>query len=123
MAKTASKKSATEKASNAMAKKPAGENASTRHRAFKITLTAVYKDADIDENAISDDAFKAMSNVSKGLALLHIDSVKKIANAGDLIAKIMVGVSSQTKDSMTRKKTDDGKEFIAVDEKGKSKEE
>jgi hypothetical protein len=84
-------------------------------------MTAVYNSSTIDEDAIADGVFEAMAKVGNGLALLHVDDVKSIENANEEIAKILSKVSGQTQESMESKTTDDGKKFVAVDEKSKPK--
>ena len=96
------------------------ENSSS-NRVFRISMTAVYNSDTIDENAIADGVFEAMSKVGNGLALLHIDNVKSVKNANEAIAKILSRVSGQTQESMASKTTDGGKMFVAVDEKPQPK--
>ena len=100
--------------------KKATENSSSSvNRVFRISMTAVYNSDTIDENAIADGVFEAMSKVGNGLALLHVDdvkNVKNVKNANEAIAKILSKVSGQTQESMASKTTDDGKMFVAVDE-------
>ena len=95
--------------------KKATENSSA-NRVFRISMTAVYNSDTIDENAIADGVFEAMSKVGNGLALLHVDDVKSVKNANEAIAKILSRVSGQNQESMASKTTDDGKRFVAVDE-------
>ena len=95
--------------------KKATENSSA-NRVFRISMTAVYNSDAIDENAIADGVFEAMSKVGNGLALLHVDDVKSVKNANEAIAKILSRVSGQNQESMASKTTDDGKRFVAVDE-------
>ena len=95
--------------------KKATENSSA-NRVFRISMTAVYNSDTIDENAIADGVFEAMSKVGNSLALLHVDDVKNVKNANEAIAKILSKVSGQTQESMASKTTDDGKMFVAVDE-------
>lgn len=83
---------------------------------FKVTLTAVYKDDSMDAESISDDLFKAMSKTG-GLALMHVDSVRKVSKPEEAIAKILEGISGQAQDAMSDRTTEDGKKFIAVDGK------
>ena len=97
--------------------KKATENSSSNaNRVFRISMTAVYNSDTIDENAIADGVFEAMSKVGNGLALLHVDDVKSVKNANEAIAKILSRVSGQNQESMASKTTDDGKRFVAVDE-------
>ena len=97
--------------------KKATENSSSSvNRVFRISMTAVYNSDTIDENAIADGVFEAMSKVGNGLVLLHVDAVKNVKNANEAIAKILSKVSGQTQESMASKTTDDGKMFVAVDE-------
>ena len=91
------------------------------NRVFRISMTAVYNSDTIDENAIADGVFEAMSKVGNGLALLHVDDVKNVKNANEAIAKILSKVSGQTQESMASKTTDGGKMFVAVDEKPQPK--
>ena len=97
-------------------KKTTGNSGSNVNRVFRISMTVVYNSDTIDENAIADGVFEAMSKVGNGLALLHVDDVKNVKNANQAIAKILSKVSGQTQESMVSKTTDDGKMFVAVDE-------
>lgn len=103
-------------------KKTTENSSSNVNRVFRISMTAVYNGNTIDENAIADGVFEAMSKVGNGLALLHVDNVKSVKNANEAIAKILFKVSGQNQESMVSKTTDDGKMFVAVDEKPKSKD-
>ena len=100
--------------------KKATENSSA-NRVFRISMTAVYNSDTIDENAIADGIFEAMSKVGNGLALLHVDDVKNVKNANEAIAKILSKVSGQNQEAMVSKTTDDGKKFVAVDDKPRPK--
>jgi hypothetical protein len=111
-------KMTTKKQSN---KKTTVNSSSNVNRVFHISMTAVYNSDTIDENAIADGVFEAMTKVGNGLALLHVDDVKSVKNANEEIAKILSKVSGQTQESMASKTTDDGKKFVAVDEKSKPK--
>ena len=102
-------------------KKTTANSGSNVNRVFRISMTAVYNSSTIDEDAIADGVFEAMAKVGNGLALLHVDDVKSIENANEAIAKILSKVSGQTQESMESKTTDDGKKFVAVDEKSKPK--
>ena len=100
-------------------KRTTANSGSSANRVFRISMTAVYNSSTIDENAIADGVFEAMSKVGNGLALLHVDdvkNVKNVKNANEAIAKILSKVSGQTQESMASKTTDDGKMFVAVDE-------
>ena len=97
-------------------KKTTENSGSNVNRVFRISMTVVYNSDTIDENAIADGVFEAMSKVGNGLALLHVDDVKNVKNANEAIAKILSKVSGQTQESMASKTTDDGKMFVAVDE-------
>ena len=97
-------------------KKTTGNSGSNVNRVFRISMTVVYNSDTIDENAIADGVFEAMSKVGNGLALLHVDNVKSVKNANEEIAKILSKVSGQNQEAMVSKTTDDGKMFVAVDE-------
>ena len=97
-------------------KRTTANSGSSANRVFRISMTAVYNSSTIDENAIADGVFEAMSKVGNGLALLHVDDVKNVKNANEAIAKILSKVSGQNQESMVSKTTDDGKKFVAVDE-------
>ena len=97
-------------------KKTTGNSGSNVNRVFRISMTVVYNSDTIDENAIADGVFEAMSKVGNGLALLHVDDVKNVKNANEAIAKILSKVSGQNQEAMASKTTDDGKMFVAVDE-------
>lgn len=101
---------------NQPSKKATKNSSSSVNRVFRISMTAVYNSDTIDENAIADGVFEAMSKVGNGLALLHVDDVKNVKNANEAIAKILSRVSGQNQESMVSKTTDDGKRFVAVDE-------
>ena len=107
MATSAKKQSSTKTTENS------GANV---NRVFRISMTVVYNSDTIDENAIADGVFEAMSKVGNGLALLHVDDVKNVKNANEAIAKILSKVSGQNQEAMVSKTTDDGKMFVAVDE-------
>ena len=102
-------------------KKTTENSSPNANRVFRISMTAVYNSDTIDENAIADGVFEAMTKVGNGLALLHVDNVKSVKNANEEIAKILSRVSDQTQESMASKTTDDGKRFVAVDEKPQPK--
>lgn len=106
---------------NQPSKKATENSSSSVNRVFRISMTAVYNSDTIDENAIADGVFEAMSKVGNGLVLLHVDDVKSIKNANEAIAKILSRVSGQNQESMVSKTTDDGKRFVAVDEKPQPK--
>lgn len=106
---------------NQPSKKATENSSSSVNRVFRISMTAVYNSDAIDENAIADGVFEAMSKVGNGLVLLHVDDVKSIKNANEAIAKILSRVSGQNQESMVSKTTDDGKRFVAVDEKPQPK--
>ena len=97
-------------------KKTTENSGSNVNRVFRISMTVVYNSDTIDENAIADGVFEAMSKVGNGLALLHVDDVKNVKNANEAIAKILSKVSGQNQEAMVSKTTDDGKMFVAVDE-------
>ena len=101
-------------------KKTTENSSSNVNRVFRISMTAVYNSDTIDENVIADGVFEAMTKVGNGLALLHVDNVKSVRNANEAIAKILSKVSGQNQEAMVSKTTDDGKMFVAVDEKPKS---
>ena len=102
-------------------KKTTENSSSNVNRVFRISMTAVYNGNTIDENAIADGVFEAMSKVGNGLALLHVDDVKNVKNANEAIAKILSKVSGQNQEAMVSKTTDDGKKFVAVDDKPRPK--
>ena len=104
-------------------KRTTANSGSSANRVFRISMTAVYNSSTIDENAIADGVFEAMAKVGNGLALLHVDDVRSVRNANEAIAKILSRVSGQNQESMVSKTTDDGKRFVAVDEKPKSNTE
>ena len=108
-------------AEKAVATAVAKMQAPRRNGVYRITLTAVYNNDAMDAESISDGVFEAMTKVGKGLALLHVDSVKAVAKPEEAIAKILAEVSGQTQDAMSSRKTDDGKEFVAVNAKKKAK--
>lgn len=102
-------------------KKTTENSSSNVNRVFRISMTVVYNSDTIDENAIADGVFEAMSKVGNGLVLLHVDNVKSVKNANEEIVKILSKVSGQNQEAMVSKITDDGKKFVAVDEKPQPK--
>ena len=119
-AKTKSAESVSETVANAV-KTAKVVKASPKNSVFKITLTAVYNNIEIDADQISDGVFNAMTKAGKGLALLHVDSIKSVSKPDEAIAKILAEVSSQSEDAMSRKTADDGSAFVAVENKNDAK--
>ena len=102
-------------------KKPkAQKKEQSKNRVFKITLTAVYSNSDVEEDQISDGVFEAMTKAGKGLSLLHVDSIKKVVKADEAIVKILKEVSEQNQESMKKVTTESGT-FVSVDNDKESK--
>ncbi len=83
-------------------------------KVFKISMTAVYNNEGMEAEAIADSVFEAMTKVGKGLALLHVDSVKPVAKPDKAIIEILDGVSHQSTESMNKVKAEDGSEYVSV---------
>lgn len=88
---------------------------------FKIALTVVYNNDGMTPDEIADGVFEAMTKVGKGLALLNVDSVEPSPTPEAEIARILDEVSKQSQESMTRKQTEDGVSFVAVENKATTK--
>lgn len=104
-----------------MAKKKASLNSAKSGneksiQAFKISMTVVYNGKSMTTDGLADDVFHSMTKVGHGLALLHVDSVKKVSKPTLAVAKILSDVSTQSSDSMSVKTSKDGTKFIAIDE-------
>ena len=92
----------------------------SKNRVFKITMTAVYSNSDVEEDQISDGVFEAMTKVGKGLSLLHVDSIKKVSKADEAIIKILKEVSEQNQESMKKVTTESGT-FVSVENNKETK--
>ena len=57
-------------------------------KAYKITLTAIYNDDNVDPEKISDDMWSALQSAGNGVALCNVTSIRKISKVDEEIRKI-----------------------------------
>lgn len=57
-------------------------------KAYKITLTAIYNDDNVDPEKISDGVWKALQAAGNGVALCNVTSIRKISKVDEEIRKI-----------------------------------
>ena len=72
-------------------------------KVFKITLTAVYNNDNINENYISDNVWKSMKKIDKGLALLNVDDIKEMKRPNQTIKTLIENIEIQEQDDLSLK--------------------
>ena len=96
-------------------KNVAEQKPQSKNGVFKIALTAVYNNTDMDADQIADNVFEAMTRVGKGLSLLHVDSVRKASKPDEEIKKILIEVSEQQSEAMSKVITHSGDPFVVIE--------
>ena len=72
-------------------------------KVFKITLTAIYNNDNINENDISDNLWKSMKETGNGIAFLNVDDINEMKRPNKTIKKLIEDVEMQEQDDLSLK--------------------
>lgn len=87
----------------------------SKYGAYKVSMTIVYENDNKEGNNISDEIWTAIKNSGIGAILMHVDSIRQIANPEKAIGQILAGISGKQEDSMQTGTTSDGNGFVSID--------
>ena len=73
-------------------------------KVFNITLTTVYNNDEVKPDEISDNIFKTMKKIDKGLAILTVNSIKENSNPNQYIKEIIENMAVQDEKDLEQKK-------------------
>lgn len=96
-------------------KKTKETKAKSKYGAYKVSMTIVYENDGKEGNVISDELWTAFKSSGIDVKLMHVDSIRQVANPEKAISQIMAGISGKQEDSMKTGTTSDGNGFISID--------